>query len=199
MATRTSHHDGAGEGWPANGVSGRPMRHDGRNTETTDVEKLQQIFEERSGILLRFLRRINSDRPQIVEDLLQETMLRVWRNIGDVPTSEDHIQPWLFTVARNVSADEARKRRRRPQEYHGERDLQDYSTPMDPMDFVVATESMLEAYRNLSPDRKKALEEIYLNSRSAGDAASLLAVPVGTAKSRAFYAMDSLRSAVFSK
>ncbi|MEU6207182.1 sigma-70 family RNA polymerase sigma factor [Micromonospora musae] len=163
-----------------------------------DVEKLRQIFEERSGSLLRFLRRINACRPQIVEDLLQETMLKVWRHIGDVPTDEKHIQSWLFTIARNVSADEARKRGRRPQEYQSERELQNYPAPVDPMDYVVAAESMLDAFRKLSPERRRALEEIYVKSRSAGDAAVLLSVPIGTAKSRAFYAMDSLRAAVFS-
>ncbi|XVV15033.1 sigma-70 family RNA polymerase sigma factor [Actinoplanes sp. CA-131856] len=173
-----------------------PDRPDG--SPRGDVEKLRQIFEQRSGSLLRFLRRINSCRPQIVEDLLQETMLKVWRHIGEVPANEDHIQSWLFTIARNVSADEARKRGRRPQEYQGERDLQNYSAPVDPMDFVIATETMLDAFRKLSTERRRALEEIYLKSRSAGDTADLLSIPVGTAKSRAFYAMDSVRTAVFS-
>jgi RNA polymerase sigma-70 factor (ECF subfamily) len=160
------------------------------------MDTLRTIFEERSGMLLRFLRRINADRPQIADDLLQETMLRVWLHIDRVPVGEDHLRPWLLTVARNVSADEARKRRRRPRECPGERDLQDFSGPLDPMDMVIATESMIEAYRTLSPDRKRALAEIYLRNRSAEDAATALSVPVGTAKSRAFYAMSSLRTAV---
>jgi RNA polymerase sigma-70 factor, ECF subfamily len=164
-----------------------------------DVEKLQRIIDERSGSLLRFLRRINTDRPHIVEDLLQETMLRVWLHIDATPVTEDHIQAWLFTIARNVSVDEARKRSRRPQESGGEYDILNHSAPADPMEVVIARESMLEAYRNLPPDRRRALDEIYLNSRSPTDAAHRLSVPEGTAKSRAFYAMKSLRTAVFAK
>ncbi|MFD0783496.1 sigma-70 family RNA polymerase sigma factor [Micromonospora azadirachtae] len=175
------------------------MPHDDQQSQSSDVERLRQIFEERSGALLRFLRRINSDRPHIVEDLLQETMLKVWRHIGEVASRGDHIQPWLFTIARNVSADETRQRRRRPQEFSGDRDLQECPGSADPMDLVVATESMLEAYRNLSPERRSALVEVHLRSRSALDAAARLSVPVGTAKSRAFYAIDSLRAAVFSQ
>lgn len=197
MVIRTSDVGEAGEGWPINDASGRPKRYDDRNLRSRDVEKLRQIFEGRSGILLRFLRRLNSDRPQIVEDLLQETMIRVWRHIGSLPVNDDdHINAWLFTVARNVSADEARKRRRQPKEFHEERDFPDQA---DPMDVVIATESMLEAYRELSPERKRALDEIYLNRRSAVDAAKILSVPIGTAKSRAFYAMDAVRSTVFAK
>jgi RNA polymerase sigma-70 factor, ECF subfamily len=162
-------------------------------------DKLRQIFDERSATLSRFLRRINADRPHIVEDLLQETMLRVWLHIDDLPDAEDHIQAWLFTIARNVSVDEARKRSRRPRESGGENDLLNHAAPADPMEVVVAHETMLEAYRNLPPERRQALDEIYLNSRRPIDAAHRLSVPEGTAKSRAFYAMKSVRTAVFAR
>lgn len=199
MAMPTPRLNGPDESPYLAGKSGQLPRHDDRNSlRRRDGEKLRQIFEERSGVLLRYLKRINAYRPQIVEDLLQETMLKVWRHIGDVPVDEDHIQSWLFTIARHVSADEARKRVRRPQESPGERELENYSSPADPMDVVVARESLLDAFRELSPERRRAFVEIYLQSRSAVDAAELLSVPIGTAKSRAFHAMNSLRSAVLS-
>jgi RNA polymerase sigma-70 factor (ECF subfamily) len=198
MVLRTPHLGEAGESRWINSVSGRPLRYDDQNPRSGDGEKMQRIFQERSGALLRFLRRINSGRPDIVEDLLQETMLRVWRHIGRLPDSDDHIQPWLFTIARNVSADEARKRRRRPQEFRGDYDLRNYPGMTDPMSVVIAADSMLEAYHALSPERQRALEEIYFYRRRAGDAAAILNVPLGTAKSRAFYAMNSVKSAVLS-
>src|ERR1700754_3495736 len=77
-----------------------------------DPERLIQIFEQRSRVLFHFLRRINFNRPDIAEDLLQETMLKVWQHIDEVPVDEDHVRSWLFTIARNVSVDEARRRRR---------------------------------------------------------------------------------------
>jgi RNA polymerase sigma-70 factor (ECF subfamily) len=160
---------------------------------------VEKFFDERSPALNRFLRRINADRPHIVEDLLQETLLRVWLHIDNVPADEGHIQAWLFTIARNVSVDEARKRNRRPRESGGDYDIVNHSAPADPMEVVIAHETMLEAYRNLPTERRKALDEIYLKSRSPRDAANRLSVPEGTAKSRAFYALKSVRSAVFAK
>ena len=199
MANRTSHVDCPREGRLFNRMPERPTYHNDRNPQPQKAEKLQKIFEERSGALLRFLRRINNDRPHIVEDLLQETMIKVWRHIDDVPTEHDHVQSWLYTVARNVSTDEARKRQRRPTESQREYDLCKFPALSDPMEVVIATESLLEAYRSLSAERREALREIYLQSRSAADAAKFLSVPVGTAKSRAFYAMASLRSAVLAE
>ncbi|WP_436532655.1 sigma-70 family RNA polymerase sigma factor [Actinoplanes sp. HUAS TT8] len=162
---------------------------------TPDGERIRQLFEERSGLLLRFLRRINVDRPHIAEDLLQETMLRVWRHLGTMPATEEHLQPWLLTIARNVSADEARRRRRRPPEAAFE-GLEARAEPGDPMAVVVATESMLAAFRNLSDGQRRALRDIHLNGRSAADTGRDLQVPAGTVKSRAHYAMRSLRTAI---
>lgn len=197
MATRIPHLDGPGD--PRDIDPGNTKRRDDRQSSTRDVEKLQQIFDERSGALVRFLRRINAGRPHIVEDLLQETMLRVWLHIDAIPVTEDHIQAWLFTIARNVSIDEARKRSRRPKESGGEHDILNHSAPADPLEVFIARESMIDAYRSLPADRRRALDEIYLNNRSPSDAANRLSVPEGTAKSRAFYAMKSVRLAVFSK
>jgi RNA polymerase sigma-70 factor, ECF subfamily len=164
--------------------------------ESEGAVRLREIFDEYSGSLLRFLKRLNMERPGIAEDLLQETMLRVWRYIDRVPGAPNHVLPWLYTIARNVSADEARKRGRRPMESFGhDHDIQAIAGTVDPMHIVIATESMLDAYRNLSPAHKRAFDEVHLLSRSAIDAANALAIPVGTVKSRAFYAMASVRTA----
>lgn len=188
-----------GDCWPVDSAPMHPPLLDDHNSRPCDVEKLRQIFQEHSARLIRFLKRLNADQPHIAEDLLQETMIRAWLHVQELPADEDHIRSWLFAVARNVSVDEARRRRRRPRESDVEKAVENYATTADPMRVVIATESMLEAYRNLNPDRRKAFEEIYLNSGSALDAASRLSVPEGTAKSRAFYAMQSIRSAIMSK
>jgi RNA polymerase sigma-70 factor (ECF subfamily) len=176
----------------------QPSRKD-RSSQPGDAERLIQIFEDRSRTLLHFLKRINFNRPNIAEDLLQETMLKVWQHIDEAPIDDDHIRSWLFTIARNVSVDEARKRRRRPEESESEHAIANRSGSPDPMEIVIATHAMLEAYKNLTPERRRALDEVYVNRRSAEEVANLLAVPEGTVRSRAFYAMQSLRSAVLSK
>ncbi|SIS04017.1 hypothetical protein [Micromonospora avicenniae] len=51
------------------------MPHDDQQSQSSDAERLRQIFEERPGALLRFLRRMNPGRPHMVEDLLRETLL----------------------------------------------------------------------------------------------------------------------------
>jgi RNA polymerase sigma-70 factor (ECF subfamily) len=69
---------------------------------TTDA-----IWTHLSSDLRRFIRRRVSD-DHVADDLLQETFVRVHRNIGTLK-EEDRIAAWVFQIARNVIHDHHRK------------------------------------------------------------------------------------------
>jgi len=50
-----------------------------------------------------------------------------------------------------------------------------------------------EALRTLSPAHREVLTETVLRDRTVNDAAEVLGIPVGTVKSRVFYALKALR------
>ncbi len=57
-----------------------------------------------SGVLK--LCRMSLGDPQLAEDALQETFLRVWRNLPRLETApEEHVKAWVFRVAINVCKD----------------------------------------------------------------------------------------------
>lgn len=58
--------------------------------------------------LLRTLQRL-VDNPSTAEDLLQETYLRVTRALRERPV--EHLEPFVFQVARNLARDHLRARR----------------------------------------------------------------------------------------
>ena len=47
----------------------------------------------------------------------------------------------------------------------------------------------------LSPEHRSVIEELYLKDLSVTETAQKLGVPVGTVKSRAYYALRALRNA----
>jgi RNA polymerase sigma-70 factor (ECF subfamily) len=98
----------------------------------------------------------------------------------------------MFTVARNAAIDELRSRSSHPYEVN----LLEMTTPPpaeDTVETVVALESIRDAVNSLSEDHRTVLAELYWRGRSPGETAKLLGVPVGTVKSRAHYALRSLR------
>ena len=68
-----------------------------------DEELLGALYADYAGPLLDYVQRLlGGDRSQ-AEDIVQETLLRAWRN-ADALTS-DSARPWLFTVARRLVVD----------------------------------------------------------------------------------------------
>ncbi len=156
---------------------------------------LHLLYEQHAGPLLTFVLRLTSGDQQRAEDIVQETLLRAWRNahkLGAHPTTS--LRPWLVTVARRIAIDEYRSAASRVPETY-DRDLDTVATG-DQTDQVLHQLMVVDALRTLSPAHREILVETYLRDRTVNDAAQALGVPVGTAKSRIYYALRALRSAL---
>lgn len=152
---------------------------------------LQEIYDEFSPDLLRYVMRlVNGDR-YLAEDIVQETILRCWEK---QPLQGGRgIRPWLFTVAKNLVIDGYRKRNARPQEMEIT-DSTEWisSTDSDEMRSLTSV-LILEAFKKLSQAHREVLYETFFMGRSITEASMALGVPVGTIKSRTYYALRALR------
>ena len=75
---------------------------------------MRDLYELHGRALYRYLLGLSYGQPQLAEDLVQETLLRAWRNIESLNPDVNTLLPWLFTVARRVAIDAARARKVRP-------------------------------------------------------------------------------------
>ncbi|WP_255657557.1 sigma-70 family RNA polymerase sigma factor [Actinoplanes sp. L3-i22] len=160
-------------------------------------ERLTEIYRRHSRDLLGFLSGFTAGNRSSAEDLLQETMIRAWRHIDVLPAGAERTRRWLFTVARNVAIDSIRRKQVRPSEV-GLSDRYEPG-PDETSATVLAVESLRRAIGDLSLPHRRVLAELYVRGRSPGEVARQLGVPVGTVKSRAHYALRSLRTAVDSR
>ncbi|MEV1112595.1 sigma-70 family RNA polymerase sigma factor [Micromonospora sp. NPDC049751] len=156
---------------------------------------MRQIFEEHRVPLLRFLTRLVLGQRELAEDLVQETFLRTWRNLDMLATDPQRIAPWLYTVARHVAIDAIRSRQSRPQEINLP-DLNRVSSAEDVMDRVVSNHTVQVALKQISPEHRQVLIEMYYKGASIAEAAERLGIPEGTVKSRTYYAVRALHAAI---
>ncbi|MEH1164056.1 sigma-70 family RNA polymerase sigma factor [Micromonospora sp. CPCC 205539] len=157
--------------------------------------RLSELYAEYAPALSRFLSGFTNGSPYGADDLLQETMMRVWRRLGDVPAEPDSTRRWLFTVARNVGIDAVRRARSRPVCVELSDGVSAASVD-NTLETVVARDSLRTAFGALSDTHRDVLVELHLEGKSAAEVAHRLRVPEGTVKSRAFYALQSLRLAI---
>jgi RNA polymerase sigma-70 factor (ECF subfamily) len=156
---------------------------------------LRMLYEEHAEPLLMFVLRLTGGDHQRAEDIVQETLLRAWRNAHKLGTEPGtSLRPWLVTVARRITIDEHRSASARAAETF-DRDLDGLSTH-DETERVLAQLTVTDALRTLSPAHREILAETYLRDRTVTDAADTLGLPLGTAKSRVFYALRALRAAL---
>ncbi|GIH17974.1 sigma-70 family RNA polymerase sigma factor [Rugosimonospora africana] len=158
-------------------------------------ERMRALYRAHAGPLYRFLLRITFGDAHAAEDLMQETLLRAWRNLDGLNPDVDSVRPWLFTVGRRIAIDAARARNVRPTEVHTA-DAATLPTTEDAIERLVNVQAVREAMVTLNPDHRSVLIELYYRERSTAEAAQRLGIPVGTVKSRTHYALRSLSAAI---
>jgi RNA polymerase sigma-70 factor (ECF subfamily) len=159
--------------------------------EATDDRLVAELYRQYYSPLMAFVLRLTAGDRQHAEDIVQETMLRAWRQGGRLDQSAASLMPWLATVARRIVIDEQRRKDARPAETGAER--LGKASVTDLTDDVLRSVIVTEALRALSPSHRQVLNETILSDRTVNEAAEVLDIPVGTVKSRVYYALRALR------
>ena len=140
--------------------------------------------------LLAFVLRLTAGDREHAEDVVQETLVRAWREASRLDLSGPSLMPWLATVARRIVIDEHRRKQARPAET-GE-DVVAEMPVDDDTSATILRVMVADAMRELSPAHREILNETILRDRTVNQAASVLGLPVGTVKSRVYYALRAL-------
>jgi RNA polymerase sigma-70 factor, ECF subfamily len=172
-------------------------RHEAGPTEASHEDTLvRMLYEEHAGPLLMFVLRLTGGDRQRAEDIVQETLLRAWRNAHRLGAQgQQSLRPWLVTVARRIAIDDHRSTSARPAETY-DRELESFPSTSDETDRVLRLMTVTDALRTLSHSHREILVETYFRGRTVPEAAEALGLPLGTAKSRVYYALRALRTAL---
>ena len=154
---------------------------------------IRAVYAEHADALLGYVTRLTGDRTR-AEDIVQETVLRAWRNAEQLGADGRPLRPWLYTVAARLVVDDHRARGARPREVSPE--LLDLVPADDELDRALESWQVLEALRTLSDQHRAAIVETFYRGRSVNEAAATLGIPPGTVKSRVYYGLRILRLAL---
>jgi len=160
----------------------------------SEAALMRQLHDDHAAALWSFCMRLTGQDGARAEDVVQETLLRAWRNSGALDQSQGSVRAWLFTVARNIVIDEWRTKRSRSELSVAE--VPDVADEVDRTDGLILSWMVAEALSTLSADHRAVLLECYYRGDSVAEAARRLGIPEGTVKSRTHYALRALRLAL---
>ncbi|MGH2558482.1 MAG: RNA polymerase sigma factor [Thermomicrobiales bacterium] len=154
-----------------------------------DDTALRALFERHAPWLARRLRRTLP--ADVVEDVLQETFVAIWRGAGRYHGG-GAVGAWLWGIARRQAAMWARA--------HG-RSLPDFELAAadDPATQAIRSVDLEAALATLGPAgtaQRELVRMVYVEDRPLAEVAEALDIPRGTVKSRLFKARQRLRAAL---
>jgi RNA polymerase sigma-70 factor (ECF subfamily) len=132
--------------------------------------------------------------PELAEDLVQETMIKVWTKAGMYDPAKGTVLAWVFTIARNLRIDRIRKESSRPLA-----ELGDYDAPSDAPgsdEILVRSDEaryVARALAAIAPAQKEILMLSFVDDVPQSEIARRLNLPLGTVKSRMRLAYHHLR------
>lgn len=147
-----------------------------------------ELIERYAARLRGFVRRV-ADSDAEADDLVQDTWLRVIRGMPGL-RDPARLRSWLFGIAHRVLIDRLRLRYAEPahapiEVLIDEADLQAEHLKRDQVERGLAA---------LAPPEREAVVLFYLEQLPLAEMAEVMAVPLGTAKSRLHRARTRLRA-----
>jgi RNA polymerase sigma-70 factor (ECF subfamily) len=160
-----------------------------------DIDAFEALFRHFAPRIKDYMSRGGGSAS--AEELMQETMVAVWKKAALYDASKGAASTWIFSIARNLRID-AYRRERRPE-----------FDPNDPAfvpDGAPAADVVMVAFQDagrvqrallsLPADQATVLKMSFFEDQSQSAIAAALDLPLGTVKSRMRLAFDKLRTLI---
>lgn len=152
---------------------------------------LRSAFDEHGPSLLGFAVNALRDRA-LAEDCVQEAFLRAWRARGSFDAERGSARTWLFAIVRRVIIDAHRAQARVPQLVAQDDAPEPVAPVADPLERI----GLAEGLATLSDAQREAVIAIHVTGLSYAEYSDRTGVPVATLRTRVFYALRAMRTAL---
>jgi RNA polymerase sigma-70 factor, ECF subfamily len=160
-------------------------------TDPDQAAQLRVIHDTHGKALLRYVLGLTRGDTPFAEDVVQESLLRLWKKPEVLQQPSECVRAWLFTVARNQVIDDRRSAR-----YSREMHIPDMPERGTPDGVGAACDKWIltEALMSLRYDQRVAVVRAYYLGQTVADIAAAENIPEGTVKSRLHYALRAMRN-----
>jgi RNA polymerase sigma-70 factor (ECF subfamily) len=132
--------------------------------------------------------------PDLAEETAQDALLTIWKKAALFDPDRATAAAWIFTIARNLRIDKARRdNRERLNAVYDAQIPDEAERPDEIFHAEEAGERVRAALGVLSTEQMQVVQLSFFEGRAHNDIAQALNIPLGTVKSRLRLAMRTLR------
>jgi RNA polymerase sigma-70 factor (ECF subfamily) len=165
-----------------------------------DKAAFATLFGHFSPLLKAFLLKSSERYIENVEEIVQETMIKVWRKANNYSSSQGSASTWIYTVARNTRIDAIRRQSRQNPDFLNADDIysdnfsrHESQTPDISLSRIRDEIQIREKLSELPPEQLQVLNLMYFEGKSGQEVANQLDLPLGTVKSRIRLALNKMK------
>ena len=159
-----------------------------------DLQAFEQLYRMYQPRLARFLMNL-LQRPHLVEEVLDDTMVVVWQTAGRFKGASKP-STWIFAIAYRKAL-KARVRWPDPvpeEEFDTRPSLE--PGPDEQLRHRRLRDALIEAMNGLSPEHRAVVDLTYFHGLGYREIAEIVSCPVDTVKTRMFHARRRLKQAI---
>ncbi len=163
--------------------------------EKQDREAFAHIYRFFAPRLVSFLGRSGLSGAE-AEEVAQEALAALWRRASSYDPRQGAVSTWVFTIARNLRIDRARRAARANAGIEAiGRETPDVEPSAEDTQLAAERdEKVRRAMATLSPEQATVLRLSFFSEKPHAEIARELSIPLGTVKSRTRLAMAKIRA-----
>ena len=176
----------SGDGSPEGTARPVPLEQLLRRSATGDEAAFAELYDAVSSRLFGLVRRVVRD-PAQSEEVTQEVFLEIWRHSARFDPSKGGALSWMLTIAHRKAVDRVRSAeaaRHRDEGYGSSNQDVTHDSTAEAVVERLDAERVHRALETLTPAQRQALELAYLSGYTHTEVATMLDLPLGTAKTR---------------
>lgn len=149
------------------------------------------LYDHYSGALFNIISKTLRDEEKAA-DVLQESFLKIWKNIASYNPEKGRLFTWIMNIARNGAIDAVRAEGRKPamDDIENTVVLNEKDTYEDSQTVSSDMKAIVDMLR---PERKILIDMAYFQGYTHEEISEELSIPLGTVKSRIRTALQELK------
>jgi len=159
-----------------------------------DNQAFAFLYDHYSGALYSIIRQIVTDNSEFAGDVMQEVFINIWRKMESYDQAKGRLFTWMLNIARNAAIDTLRSKSYQNSQKNQELPDNEYrgasnQTTQQNVDNI----GLKKVLEKLKPEHRVLVELAYFKGFTHEEISGMMAIPLGTVKTRIRNALLQLR------